>query len=59
MEVVYLSCADVAIMIGRKEATVRKWCREGKLKAYKLLGGQAWYIKKSDIDTFMHEPKGE
>lgn len=38
-------------------ATVRRWIREGKLKATKL--GRGWRIKRADWDAFMKSEAGE
>ena len=52
MEVVYLSCADVAKMTGKKVETVRRWCRTGALKSFKP-NGKDVFIKADDLAEFM------
>lgn len=61
MDVVYLSCADVAKMTGKKVETVRKWCRSGVLKSFKP-NGKDVFIKEEDLKVFMSatgQMKGE
>ena len=53
METVYFRCADIAKMTGNESATVRKWCREGKLKAIKPAGTRDYLIKREDFESFM------
>jgi len=44
---------DVANLLQTKEATVRKYLRENKLKGYKV--GKFWRIKESDLEIFMEQ----
>lgn len=37
-------------------ATVRRWIREGKLKATKL--GRGWRVKREDWEVFMQAQEG-
>ena len=31
------------------ERTARRWCREGKLPAFKLRGGRRWFVYGRDL----------
>jgi excisionase family DNA binding protein len=48
-----LSVKDVATLLDVNEWAIRKYIREGKLKAYKLGGGSLWRIYESDVDAFV------
>ena len=50
----FLTVRETAEMLGLKEPTVRKWVREGRLKAVKL--GRAWVI---DFEKFLIEQFGD
>lgn len=52
MEVAYLRVPEIAKMTGISTEVVRKWCRDGKLKAAKP-GGKDYLIKASDFNEFM------
>lgn len=52
MESVYLSCAEVAEMLGVTTGTVRKWCGKGMLKAIKPTGKNL-LIKREDLEAFL------
>ena len=52
MEIAYLKVPEIAKMTGISPEVVRKWCRNGELKAYKP-GGKDMLIKKSDFEAFM------
>ena len=44
-----LSCTEVAKRVHRDKETVRKWCREGKLPAFKV--GTEWLVKEQDLQA--------
>src|SRR5215212_2166390 len=46
-----LGATDVASMIGVKETTVYKWCKEGKLPCLKV--GKYWRVRRGDIEDFL------
>jgi excisionase family DNA binding protein len=46
-----LAAADVAGMIGVKETTVYKWCKEGKLPCLKV--GKHWRIRREALEDFL------
>ena len=48
-----LAAADVAGMIGVKETTVYKWCKEGKLPCLKI--GKHWRIRRGALEDFLKE----
>src|SRR5215204_5927293 len=48
-----LAAADVAGMIGVKETTVYKWCKEGKLPCLKI--GKHWRIRREALENFLRE----
>jgi excisionase family DNA binding protein len=48
-----LAAADVAGMIGVKEATVYRWCSEGKLPCLKI--GKHWRIRRGVLEDFLRE----
>jgi excisionase family DNA binding protein len=48
-----LAAADVAGMIGVKETTVYKWCKEGKLPCLKV--GKHWRIRREALEDFLKE----
>jgi excisionase family DNA binding protein len=48
-----LAVADVAGMIGVKEATVYRWCSEGKLPCLKI--GKHWRIRRGVLEDFLKE----
>ncbi len=39
----------VAEFFGITERTARRWCREGKLPAFKVRGGRRWYCYGKDL----------
>ena len=47
-----LSAEDVAEMIGVKEATVWRWCREGTLPCLKV-GGKHWRVRREELEAFL------
>jgi excisionase family DNA binding protein len=53
----FYSIQDVANLLQTKEATVRKYLRENKLKGYKV--GKFWRIKEMDLEIFMEQFSNE
>jgi excisionase family DNA binding protein len=48
-----LAATDVASMIGVKETTVYRWCKEGKLPCLKI--GKHWRIRRGGLEDFLKE----
>src|ERR671928_1912479 len=48
-----LGAADVAGLIGVKETTVYRWCKEGKLPCLKV--GKHWRIRRGVLEDFLEE----
>jgi excisionase family DNA binding protein len=48
-----LAAADVAGMLGIKETTVYRWCKEGKLPCLKV--GKHWRIRREALEDFLKE----
>jgi excisionase family DNA binding protein len=48
-----LAAADVAGMIGVKETTVYRWCKEGKLPCLKI--GKHWRIRRGVLEDFLRQ----
>ena len=48
-----LSAEDVAELIGVKETTVWRWCREGRLPCLKV--GKHWRIRQEVLEDFLRE----
>src|SRR5215208_3908586 len=46
-----LAAVDVAGMIGVKETTVYKWCKEGKLPCMKV--GKHWRVRREALEDFL------
>ena len=46
-----LAATDVAGMIGVKETTVYRWCKEGKLPCLKV--GKHWRIRQEALEDFL------
>ena len=42
-----LTCSEIAKETGYDKETVRRWCREGILPAFKL--GQEWLVREDDM----------
>jgi excisionase family DNA binding protein len=53
----FYTISDVANLLQTKEATVRKYLRENKLKGYKV--GKFWRIKEVDLENFMDQFSNE
>jgi excisionase family DNA binding protein len=47
-----LAATDVAGMIGVKETTVYRWCKEGKLPCLKV--GKHWRIRREALEDFLN-----
>jgi excisionase family DNA binding protein len=52
-EIELLGATDVAEMIGVKETTVYRWCKEGKLPCLKV--GKHWRIRREALEEFLRE----
>jgi len=48
-----LAATDVAELVGVKETTVYKWCKEGKLSCLKV--GKHWRIRREALEDFLKE----
>src|SRR5215217_3900106 len=48
-----LAATDVASMIGVKETTVYRWCKEGKLPCLKV--GKHWRVRREALENFLRE----
>ena len=48
-----LAATDVAQLMGIKETTVYKWCKEGKLPCLKV--GKHWRIRREALEDFLRE----
>ena len=48
-----LAATDVAELIGIKETTVYRWCKEGKLPCLKI--GKHWRIRRGVLENFLKE----
>ena len=46
-----LGASDVAALIGVKETTVYRWCKEGKLPCLKV--GKHWRVRRGDLEDFL------
>src|ERR671913_562964 len=46
-----LAATDVASMIGVKETTIYRWCKEGKLPCLKV--GKHWRIRREALEDFL------
>src|SRR5215210_357891 len=46
-----LAAADVAGMIGVKQTTIYRWCKEGKLPCLKV--GKHWRIRRGALEDFL------
>jgi excisionase family DNA binding protein len=48
-----LSAEDVALVMGVKESTVWRWCREGRLPCLKV--GKHWRIRREALENFLEQ----
>ena len=46
-----LGAEDIAGLIGVKETTVWRWCREGKLPCLKV--GKHWRVRREVLEEFL------
>src|SRR5918999_6121735 len=46
-----LSAEDVAELMGVKESTIWRWCREGNLPCLKV--GKHWRIRREALESFL------
>jgi len=53
----HYSTEEVSEQYNIKPATIRKWIREGKLRAVKL--GHLWRIREDDLNEFIKQDKKE
>ena len=49
MDDVILNLTEIARRENVDKETVRKWCRNGRLKAFKL--GREWLVKEQDLQA--------
>lgn len=55
-----LSTYEVAEMLNQSQATVRRWCQEGKLHARRITtrrGGSRWFISEASVLAVQESPK--
>jgi excisionase family DNA binding protein len=48
-----LAAVNVAELIGVKETTIYRWCKEGKLPCLKI--GKHWRIRRGVLENFLKE----
>ena len=48
-----LSAEDVASLMGIKETTVWRWCREGRLPCLKI--GKHWRVRRENLEDFLEQ----
>src|SRR5918994_4039209 len=48
-----LAATDVAELIGVKETTIYRWCKEGKLPCLKI--GKHWRIRRGVLEDFLRQ----
>src|SRR5918996_1049065 len=48
-----LAATDVAELVGVKETTIYRWCKEGKLPCLKI--GKHWRIRRGTLEDFLKE----
>ena len=46
-----LGAGDVAGMLGVKETTVYRWCKQGRLPCLKV--GKRWRVRRGDLEDFL------
>jgi len=51
MEDVVLTVEETANYLKVSEVTIRRWCADGKLPAFKI--GREWRINKSELDKMV------
>ncbi len=52
-EKVLLGAGDVAELVGVKETTVYRWCKEGRLPCLKV--GKHWRIRRGVLEDFLRQ----
>jgi excisionase family DNA binding protein len=52
-EMELLSAEDVAALMGVKESTVWRWCREGRLPCLKV--GKHWRVRREALEDFLEQ----
>ena len=52
-EIDLLGAEDVAGMLGVKESTIWRWCREGRLPCLKV--GKRWRVRREALEDFLRE----
>lgn len=52
------SVNDVAVLLGVKPRTVRKWVHMGTIQAQKIAGTSRWLIMESEIRRLQNNGKG-
>src|SRR5918995_3930583 len=52
-EMELLAATDVAELVGVKETTVYKWCKEGKLPCLKV--GKQWRIRREALEDLLRQ----
>ncbi len=45
----WYSTAEVAVLVGKAEYTVREWCRQGRVAAEKAPNGRGWLISHAEL----------
>jgi excisionase family DNA binding protein len=48
-----LGAEDVAGLLGVKESTIWRWCREGRLPCLKV--GKRWRVRREALEDFLRE----
>lgn len=48
-----LGAGDVAALLGVKESTIWRWCREGRLPCLKV--GKHWRVRRQALENFLEE----
>ena len=59
MSITNYTTHQVAAEAGKSVETVRKWIREGKLKARKPAGCRDYLVKKEDFEKFWYGEEEE
>ncbi len=48
-----LSCADVAMMLGRTPGTIRGWCQRGEIAGAYRLNEREWRIPRPSLRAYL------
>jgi excisionase family DNA binding protein len=55
----FYTVAEVALLVGRSEFTVREWARHGRLQAVKRNSGRGrhheWVVSREELDRYQRE----